>query len=347
MYRIALERLVIELGLLDRVDVRGPAPHHAVPGLYAEVDALVNDMRAGRDRQGRLRGGRDLPAGDRLEPGVRQRSCPTSSASPTTTSTASPRRSGGSRRSTGTPSGRGLREIGRARALGRRVGRPRRRARPMSGRVLHVGKVAGISGAENHLLLLLPALRERGWDVAAVMLHEGEPGAEDFAARLEADGVPVERVRLSRAIDPRGVLAASCGGRGASGPAILHTHLVHADFHGLPAGRLARVPVLVSTKHGFNAFRDGKAFAAADRAVASLADVHIAISAGPRALPRRERGLRPGELRGRPLRHRGGARAAAAPGRAAARDRRPADPDQGPRRAAPRASPPRASGFPG
>lgn len=47
LYRIALERLVIELGLLDRVEVRGPTPHHTVPGLYAEVDALVNDMREG------------------------------------------------------------------------------------------------------------------------------------------------------------------------------------------------------------------------------------------------------------------------------------------------------------
>ena len=36
---------------------------------------------------------------------------------------------------------------------------------------------------------------------------------------------------------------------------------MHADFHGLPAGRLARVPVLVSTKHGFNPFRDGRVFA--------------------------------------------------------------------------------------
>ena len=44
---MALERLVIELGLLDRVDIRGPAPHHTVAGLYAEVDALVNDMREG------------------------------------------------------------------------------------------------------------------------------------------------------------------------------------------------------------------------------------------------------------------------------------------------------------
>jgi glycosyltransferase involved in cell wall biosynthesis len=47
LHKIALERLVIELGLLDRVDIRGPAPHHTVAGLYAEVDALVNDMREG------------------------------------------------------------------------------------------------------------------------------------------------------------------------------------------------------------------------------------------------------------------------------------------------------------
>jgi glycosyltransferase involved in cell wall biosynthesis len=149
----------------------------------------------------------------------------------------------------------------------------------VSGRVLHVVKVAGISGAENHLLLLLPALRERGWDVAAVLLHEGEPGAEDFATRLEADGVPVERVRLARAFDPRAFARILRRAR-RDRPDVLHTHLVHADFHGLPAGRLARVPALVSTKHGFNAFRDRKTFATADRAVASLADVHVAISAG-------------------------------------------------------------------
>ena len=38
--------------------------------------------------------------------------------------------------------------------------------------------------------------------------------------------------------------------------------------------------MLVSTKHGFNAFRDRRLFGLADRAVGSLADVHIAISAG-------------------------------------------------------------------
>jgi glycosyltransferase involved in cell wall biosynthesis len=47
MYRTALERFVLERRLLDRVDVRGPTPRHAVPELFAQVDALVNDMRPG------------------------------------------------------------------------------------------------------------------------------------------------------------------------------------------------------------------------------------------------------------------------------------------------------------
>ena len=47
IHRMALERLVIDVGALDRIDLRGPVPRHGVPGLYAEVDALVNDMRPG------------------------------------------------------------------------------------------------------------------------------------------------------------------------------------------------------------------------------------------------------------------------------------------------------------
>ena len=149
----------------------------------------------------------------------------------------------------------------------------------MSVRVLHVAKVAGISGSENHLLLLLPALRERGFDVRVVMLHEDEPGAREFSARLRDSGVPVEELRLARPLSPP-VFGRLVRAARRQRPAILHTHLVHADFHALPAGWLARVPVLVSTKHGFNPFRDGRVFAAADRAVGRLADVHVAISAG-------------------------------------------------------------------
>jgi glycosyltransferase involved in cell wall biosynthesis len=145
--------------------------------------------------------------------------------------------------------------------------------------VLHIGKVKGVSGSENHLLLLLPRLRESGYDVRFVLLHEDEPGAMEFRRRLEATGVPVESIRLPWAADPRAFRRLVAAIRRLR-PAIVHTHLVHADFLGLTAGRLCRVPVLASTKHGFNSFRDCRSFARADRSIGRLADPHIAISEG-------------------------------------------------------------------
>ena len=140
-------------------------------------------------------------------------------------------------------------------------------------------KVAGISGSEAHLLALLPRLRERGWDVRMLMLHENEPGAWDFARALEARGVPLDSIPVRRDVDPVAfVRLVSYLAR--TRPAILHTHLVHADTYGLLAGTAARVPVRFSTKHGFNEFRAEPYFGLADRSVASLAHVHIAISRG-------------------------------------------------------------------
>ena len=149
----------------------------------------------------------------------------------------------------------------------------------MNNAVLHVGKVSGISGSEAHLLTLLPDLRERGWDVRFAHLHENEPGAAEFAGRLTAAGVPVERIRLPRAADPVAFTQLLRVVR-RTRPRILHTHLVHADFYGLASGALMRVPLRVSTKHGFNAFRERRAFALADRGVARLAHEQIAISRG-------------------------------------------------------------------
>jgi glycosyltransferase involved in cell wall biosynthesis len=146
-------------------------------------------------------------------------------------------------------------------------------------RVLHVQKVAGISGSEAHLLSLLPRLRERGWDTRLLMLHENEPGAWDFARALRARGVPLDAVEISRDVDASAFLGL-VRYLNDERPEILHTHLVHADAYGQIAGSLARVPIRMSTKHGFNEFREGRAFALADRAVASLAHVHIAISQG-------------------------------------------------------------------
>src|SRR5947208_592299 len=145
--------------------------------------------------------------------------------------------------------------------------------------ILHLQKVAGISGSEAHLLSLLPRLRERGWDIRMVMLHENEPGAWDFARALRARGVPLDAISLRADFDPlvfMRIVAYLLRKR----PAILHTHLVHADAYGLLAGTVARVPLRFSTKHGFNEFREAPYFGLADRGFASLAHVHIAISRG-------------------------------------------------------------------
>jgi glycosyltransferase involved in cell wall biosynthesis len=111
------------------------------------------------------------------------------------------------------------------------------------------------------------------------MLHEQEPGAWEFARQLEAGGVPVDGIPMHADVDPGTfvrVLAYLVNHR----PTILHTHLVHADAYGQTAGMLAGIPVRLSTKHGFNEFREGRIFALGDRTIGALAHRQIAISRG-------------------------------------------------------------------
>jgi glycosyltransferase involved in cell wall biosynthesis len=145
--------------------------------------------------------------------------------------------------------------------------------------VLHAQKVAGISGSEAHLLSLLPDLRNRGWDIRFLMLHEHEPGAWEFARALEGSGVPVDAIPMRADVDPL-TFVRVLGHLGRHRPTILHTHLVHADAYGQTAGAIAAVPVRLSTKHGFNEFREGWAFALGDRTIGALAHRQIAISRG-------------------------------------------------------------------
>ena len=58
-----------------------------------------------------------------------------------------------------------------------------------------------------------------------------------------------------------------------------------------------RVPVLASTKHGFNSFRESRAFAVGGSLARRGSPIRTSRSRRPRPLPRRDRGLRRGELR--------------------------------------------------
>jgi glycosyltransferase involved in cell wall biosynthesis len=115
--------------------------------------------------------------------------------------------------------------------------------------------------------------------VRFLMLHEHEPGAWDFARALEDRGVPLDAIPLAADVDVF-AFARLAAYLARTRPRILHTHLVHGDVYGQLAGLVAGVPVRFSTKHGFNEFRESRGFALADRTVASLAHVHVAISRG-------------------------------------------------------------------
>jgi glycosyltransferase involved in cell wall biosynthesis len=136
-------------------------------------------------------------------------------------------------------------------------------------RVVHVHRMRGIGGSERHLLTLLPALAERGIDVAFVGLDDPGWDPADFYTAL---AVPALRLRSARDIDPY-LLARLL--RALEGD-VVHTHLVHADVYGGVAAKLRRTK-LVSTKHNDDPFRQG-AFRHVERQLLRMADRVVAIT---------------------------------------------------------------------
>jgi glycosyltransferase involved in cell wall biosynthesis len=142
-------------------------------------------------------------------------------------------------------------------------------------KVLHLHKLAGVSGSEGHLLVLLPALRERGIDARFLGLDVRGTDASVFYERLEAREVPFRRVRCGFDVSPRLARDVVRAVR-AEQPDLVHTHLVHGDVYGSIAASLTRTPV-ISTRHNDDRYLLGP-FRYVDRTFARLARRLIAIS---------------------------------------------------------------------
>lgn len=141
-------------------------------------------------------------------------------------------------------------------------------------KVLHLIKVKGIGGAEQHLLALLPALRARGIDARLLSLDAGAD-AERFHKALDDRGVPWRRAATGLDISPR--LAGSVvRAVRAERPDLLHTHMVHGDVYGSLAANLLRVP-FVSSRHNDDRYLLGP-FRYVDRAFMRRVRRLIAIS---------------------------------------------------------------------
>jgi glycosyltransferase involved in cell wall biosynthesis len=139
-------------------------------------------------------------------------------------------------------------------------------------------RMSGISGSENHLAELVPELARAGWAVD-VLVPSPSPGAlDDFVARLEGSARSVDVLGMRADASP--ALAAELRRRMSSGAyGIVHTHLVHADWHAALAKWTVRSPsALVSTKHNHDPFRERRPVRVMERLTAREFDRVIAIS---------------------------------------------------------------------
>jgi glycosyltransferase involved in cell wall biosynthesis len=120
-------------------------------------------------------------------------------------------------------------------------------------RILHIQKATGIAGAERHLLTLLEHVDRSRFAFDFLLLIESVENVREYKRLLEGLDVPTATVRIRRHIDPRclwDVLRFIRRGRYD----IVHTHLVHGDLYGTVAAKLAGVPHVLSSKHGYNDF---------------------------------------------------------------------------------------------
>ena len=143
--------------------------------------------------------------------------------------------------------------------------------------VLHIQKVSGIAGSENHLLTLLPNLATYNYDPIMLVLANSADQVQSFIAHMRARGVQTDYLCMSSDIDPCLVarLARYMRQRHLD---IVHTHLFHADIYGTLAARLAGIRRLVSTKHGFNPWRRQRLYGWLDRLAAGRQTHIITIS---------------------------------------------------------------------
>lgn len=158
-------------------------------------------------------------------------------------------------------------------------------------KVLHLTKVRGIGGAEQHLLALLPALRARGVDARFLSLDAGDDSARFHTALRERD-IPLTIVPCGADLSPR-LLRDVVGAVRREQPDLVHTHMVHADVYGSAAAHVVRTR-FVSTRHNDDRYLLGpfryvdRAFMHGVRRIIAISDAvrdfHIAAGLDPTKL---------------------------------------------------------------
>jgi glycosyltransferase involved in cell wall biosynthesis len=159
-------------------------------------------------------------------------------------------------------------------------------------RVLHVMRMRGVSGAENHLLELTRVLRDEGWLSDVVIPSPFPSKLQQFAEQLAVVCDRVLVVSMKTDIKPTLVLRLARLIR-TGRYNIAHAHLVHADWYLAAASLLGRGVPLISSKHNHDAFRSLTAFRFVERLTLRRYSAVIAISQSVRDFTERSTGVTP------------------------------------------------------
>jgi glycosyltransferase involved in cell wall biosynthesis len=159
-------------------------------------------------------------------------------------------------------------------------------------------RMSGVSGSENHLAELARVLAADGWVVdVLIATPDAQPlttyvsGLRDHCRAVEVMPMPLDfSPRLIRALRTR--LRADYS--------VVHTHLVHADWHAAVAVAAAgggRRAALVSTKHNHDPFRQRRLVRRLEGAATQRFDRVIAISDSLRRFTEQTAGVRASTVR--------------------------------------------------
>lgn len=161
-------------------------------------------------------------------------------------------------------------------------------------RVLFVIDKLQRAGAQVHLGRLAGGLDRERFEPEVVCLLEEGPVAEE----LREAGVPVEVLGLGRLYAPRAIagLPRLVRRLRQRRPDVVHTYLVSSNIYGVLAGRLARVPAVVTSRRDPGFSRNWRLRLLEERLINPFVDRVVVVSSAVAESARREHGLRPDRI---------------------------------------------------
>ena len=144
-------------------------------------------------------------------------------------------------------------------------------------RILHIQKITGISGSENHLIDLMSNLDRKRFEPVFLGLVEPGNRVKDYFDILESRSVQGEKIEIGSHLDLsclRMIVRFIKEGRFD----IVHTHLIHGDIYGVLAAVMARAPHIISSKHGYDNYDSTSHFYKINGLMSPFVDRVITIS---------------------------------------------------------------------